>query len=228
MKRIFVFSLSLLLSTALLFSGCSGNASSTPAGSTASSEAPAGSTASSEAASEEVASDATIGEPKQDAPSESTPEPEPTPEPAPEPEPTYKVRVNSCQFKPGCGQKTSSSNVTINGEVVAGSTTTTYFYEADVTLTVTNIGNQDIVFSTNNFNLLWDGQPLTLDAFEWFQETTVSPNQTITITLTAPITEEQYNDWAQTEHVILLRGQLGETALSYKYQTKSDRMIVLV
>ena len=156
------------------------------------------------------------------------PEPEPTPEPAPEPEPTYKVRVNSCQFKPGCGQKTSSSNVTINGEVVAGSTTTTYFYEADVTLTVTNIGNQDIVFSTNNFSLLWDGQPLTLDAFEWFQKTTVSPNQTITITLTAPITEEQYNDWAQTEHVILLRGQLGETALSYKYQTKSDRMIVLV
>lgn len=217
MKRIFVFFLSLLLSTALLFSGCSGNASSTPAGSTASSEAPAGSTASSEAAS-----DATTDEPKQDAPSESTPEP------APEPEPTYKVRVNSCQFKPGCGQKTSSSNVTINGEVVAGSTTTTYFYEADVALTVTNIGNQDIVFSTNNFSLLWDGQPLTLDAFEWFQKTTVSPNQTITITLTAPITEEQYNDWAQTEHVILLRGQLGETALSYKYQTKSDRMIVLV
>lgn len=223
MKRIFVFFLSLLLSTALLFSGCSGNASSTPAGSTASSEAPAGSTASSEAAS-----DATTDEPKQDAPSESTPEPEPTPEPAPEPEPTYKVRVNSCQFKPGCGQKTSSSNVTINGEVVAGSTTTTYFYEADVALTVTNIGNQDLVFSTNNFSLLWDGQPLTLDAFEWFQKTTVSPNQTITITLTAPITEEQYNDWAQTEHVILLRGQLGETALSYKYQTKSDRMIVLV
>lgn len=223
MKRIFVLSLSVLLSTALLFSGCSGNASS----------APAGSTASSEAASDiksNATSDATTDEPKQDAPSESTPESKPTPEPepAPEPEPTYKVRVNSCQFKPGCGQKTSSSNVTINGEVVAGSTTTTYFYEADVTLTVTNIGNQDIDFSTNNFSLLWDGQPLTLNAFEWFQKTTVSPNQTITITLTAPITEEQYNDWAQTEHVILLRGQLGETALSYKYQTKSDRMIVLV
>ncbi len=216
MKRIFVFFLSLLLSTALLFSGCSGNASSTPASSTASSEA--ASDIRSDASN--AASDATADEPKQDAPSESTPEPEP--------EPTYKVRVNSCQFKPGCGQKTSSSNVTINGEVVAGSTTTTYFYEADVTLTVTNIGNQDIVFSTNNFSLLWDGQPLTLDAFEWFQKTTVSPNQTITITLTAPITEEQYNDWAQTEHVILLRGQLGETALSYKYQTKSDRMIVLV
>ena len=45
---------------------------------------------------------------------------------------------------------------------------------------------------------------------------------------TGRITEEQYNDWAKTEHVILLRGQLGETALSYKYQTKSDRMIVLV
>ena len=214
MKRIFVFFLSLLLSTALLFSGCSGNASSTPASSTASSEA--ASDIRSDASN--AASDATAEEPKQDAPSESTPEPEPT----------YKVRVNSCQFKPGCGQKTSSSNVTINGEVVAGSTTTTYFYEADVTLTVTNIGNQDIVFSTNNFSLLWDGQPLTLDAFKWFQKTTVSPNQTITITLTAPITEEQYNDWAQTEHVILLRGQLGETALSYKYQTKSDRMIVLV
>ena len=224
MKRIFVFSLSLLLSTALLFSGCSGNASSTPAGSTASSEA----ASDSKSDASNAASDATADEPKQDAPSESTPEPEPTPEPAPEPEPTYKVRVNSCQFKPGCGQKTSSSNVTINGEVVAGSTTTTYFYEADVTLTVTNIGNQDLVFSTNNFSLLWDGQPLTLDAFKWFQKTTVSPNQTITITLTAPITEEQYNDWAQTEHVILLRGQLGETALSYKYQTKSDRMIVLV
>lgn len=224
MKRIFVFFLSLLLSTALLFSGCSGNASSTPAGSTASSEA----ASDSKSDASNAASDATADEPKQDAPSESTPEPEPTPEPAPEPEPTYKVRVNSCQFKPGCGQKTSSSNVTINGEVVAGSTTTTYFYEADVTLTVTNIGNQDIVFSTNNFSLLWDGQPLTLDAFEWFQKTTVSPNQTITITLTAPITEEQYNDWAQTEHVILLRGQLGETALSYKYQTKSDQMIVLV
>lgn len=225
MKRIFVFFLSLLLSTALLFSGCSGNASSTPASSTTSSEA------ASDIASN-AASDATADEPKQDAPLESTPEseptPEPTPEPAPEPEPTYKVRVNSCQFKPGCGQKTSSSNVTINGEVVAGSTTTTYFYEADVTLTVTNIGNQDLVFSTNNFSLLWDGQPLTLDAFKWFQKTIVSPNQTITITLTAPITEEQYNDWAQTEHVILLRGQLGETALSYKYQTKSDRMIVLV
>lgn len=214
MKRIFVFFLSLLLSTALLFSGCSGNVSSTPASSTASSEA--ASDVRSDASN--AASDATAEEPKQDAPSESTPEPEPT----------YKVRVNSCQFKPGCGQKTSSSNVTINGEVVAGSTTTTYFYEADVTLTVTNIGNQDLVFSTNNFSLLWDGQPLTLDAFEWFQKTTVSPNQTITITLTAPITEEQYNDWAQTEHVILLRGQLGETALSYKYQTKSDRMIVLV
>lgn len=158
MKRIFVFFLSLLLSTALLFSGCSGNASSTPASSTASSEA------ASDIASN-AASDATADEPKQDAPSESTPEPEPTPEPVPEPEPTYKVRVNSCQFKPGCGQKTSSSNVTINGEVVAGSTTTTYFYEADVTLTVTNIGNQDLVFSTNNFSLLWDGQPLTLDAF---------------------------------------------------------------
>ena len=139
MKRIFVFFLSLLLSTALLFSGCSGNASSTPASSTASSEA------ASDIASN-AASDATADEPKQDAPSESTPEPEPTPEPVPEPEPTYKVRVNSCQFKPGCGQKTSSSNVTINGEVVAGSTTTTYFYEADVTLTVTNIGNQDLVF----------------------------------------------------------------------------------
>lgn len=214
MKRIFVFFLSLLLSTALLFSGCSGNASSTPAGSTASSEA--ASDIRSDASN--AASNATTDDPKQDAPSESTPEPEPT----------YIVRVNSCQFKPGCGQKTSSSNITINGEVVAGSTTTTYFYEADVTLTVTNIGNQDIVFSTNNFSLLWDGQPLTLDAFKWFQETTVSPNQTITITLTAPITEEQYNDWAQTEHVILLRGQLGETALSYKYQTKSDRMIVLV
>lgn len=220
MKRIFVLSLSVLLSTALLFSGCSGNASSTPAGSTASSEA--ASDIKSDASN--ATSDATSDEPKQDAPSESTPESKPTPEP----EPTYKVRVNSCQFKPGCGQKTSSSNVTINGEVVAGSTTTTYFYEADVTLTVTNIGNQDIDFSTNNFSLLWDGQPLTLDAFEWFQKTTVSPNQTITITLTAPITEEQYNDWAQTEHVILLRGQLGETALSYKYQTKSDRMIVLV
>lgn len=214
MKRIFVFFLSLLLSTALLFSGCSGNASSTPASSTASSEA----ASDSKSDASNAASDATTDDPKQDAPSESTPEPEPT----------YKVRVNSCQFKPGCGQKTSSSNVTINGEVVAGSTTTTYFYEADITLTVTNIGNQDIVFSTNNFSLLWDGQPLTLDAFKWFQETTVSPNQTITITLTAPITEEQYNDWAQTEHVILLRGQLGETALSYKYQTKSDRMIVLV
>lgn len=220
MKRIFVLSLSVLLSTALLFSGCSGNASSTPAGSTASSEA--ASDIKSDASN--ATSDATTDEPKQNAPSESTPESKPTPEP----EPTYKVRVNSCQFKPGCGQKTSSSNVTINGEVVAGSTTTTYFYEADVTLTVTNIGNQDINFSTNNFSLLWDGQPLTLDAFEWFQKTTVSPNQSITITLTAPITEEQYNDWAQTEHVILLRGQLGETALSYKYQTKSDRMIVLV
>lgn len=220
MKRIFVLSLSVLLSTALLFSGCSGNASSTPAGSTASSEA--ASDIKSDASN--ATSDATSDEPKQDAPSESTPESKPTSEP----EPTYKVRVNSCQFKPGCGQKTSSSNVTINGEVVAGSTTTTYFYEADVTLTVANIGNQDINFSTNNFSLLWDGQPLTLDAFEWFQKTTVSPNQTITITLTAPITEEQYNDWAQTEHVILLRGQLGETALSYKYQTKSDRMTVLV
>ena len=220
MKRIFVLSLSVLLSTALLFSGCSGNASSTPAGSTASSEA--ASDMKSDASN--ATSDATTDDPKQDAPSESTPESKPTPEP----EPTYKVRVNSCQFKPGCGQKTSSSNVTINGEVVAGSTTTTYFYEADVTLTVTNIGNQDIDFSTNNFSLLWDGQPLTLDAFKWFQKTTVSPNQSITITLTAPITEEQYNDWAQTEHVILLRGQLGETALSYKYQTKSDRMIVLV
>lgn len=220
MKRIFVLSLSVLLSTALLFSGCSGNASSTPAGSTASSEA----ASDIESDASNATSDATTDEPKQDAPSESTPESKPTPEP----EPTYKVRVNSCQFKPGCGQKTSSSNVTINGEVVAGSTTTTYFYEADVTLTVTNIGNQDINFSTNNFSLLWDGQPLTLDAFEWFQKTTVSPNQSITITLTAPITEEQYNDWAQTEHVILLRGQLGETALSYKYQTKSDRMTVLV
>ena len=220
MKRIFVFFLSVLLSTALLFSGCSGNASSTPAGSPASSEA--ASDIKSDASN--ATSDATTDEPKQDAPSESTPESKPTPEP----EPTYKVRVNSCQFKPGCGQKTRSSNVTINGEVVAGSTTTTYFYEADVTLTVTNIGNQDIDFSTNNFSLLWDGQPLTLDAFEWFQKTTVSPNQSITITLTAPITEEQYNDWAQTEHVILLRGQLGETALSYKYQTKSDRMTVLV
>ena len=131
MKRIFVFFLSLLLSTAVLFSGCSGNASSTPASSTASSEA--ASDIRSDASN--AASDATADEPKQDAPSESTPEPEPTPEPAPEPEPTYKVRVNSCQFKPGCGQKTSSSNVTINGEVVAGSTTTTYFYEADVTQT---------------------------------------------------------------------------------------------
>ena len=200
-----------------------------------------GGTAASSAASSAAASSAASSEPEKPSSSEpassseavSSSESTSSSEEPEEPKPAYsKVEVLSATFSPKTYTSISTVTVTVNGYSHVTETRTQH-YEIEAKVSLKNSGNMDRTVDSSNFAAAWDGMPLEIEEVQcngmsnaYF--TTLKAGEAAVYTITIPITEDEYNDWTNFDHVITLSSMFGEldaandTYVVYQYLTASN------